>query len=524
MHHPSRPLRAAGAVTWVLVLMLLGCALPQAILAQGFEQVTFASSAVALKRLYVYGGITNLSMLSSYTSQHMSVSLKSSFKCSNPPWETELATEKSAFAPALADTDGRIIVASGRNDSGLAPVAIFNDAKREWTQAPYIPGEEPHSKNPPRNSPGMAYDNTLKNIVLFGGSNNAVSNEINYFDPQDLSWKRSGPLAGVPGLYAPIMHYIHQLESILIMGGCTNVDSSTGLPTQCADFTTAYLVSSKSAALTTNTSDIQVTKVNLTGPEGLPAARFMPCTITLAQDAIFMHGGGNPHNALADSWILNPDTWVWSKRPISNAPAQGIMGHTCEYGFREQILVVGGHQGNEFVKNPISVILIKDWSWTDEFIGSKAISEPVKIGLGISIAIVLSAVIAGLIVKRRRDQTKRKQEKECRDCEATRGSSDHHHHHHHHRESERKNRHKGSDRHDKQRRNHSRRSTQPASEKAQLDTIEDITDQQRRHKRHLPLSTSPPSVHSNDTSPFSDKRKERSPLSSITLQDTPRQQ
>ncbi|KAF9972104.1 hypothetical protein BGZ73_004821 [Actinomortierella ambigua] len=504
-----------------------------AILAQTFEPVTFASSAVALKRLYVYGGITNLSSLSSYTSQHMSVSLKDSFKCNNPPWETEPATEKSAFAPAVADTDGSITVAGGRNDSGLAPLAMFDNEKRVWTQAPYIPGEEPNSRNPPRNSPGMVYDATLRNIVIFGGSNNAVSNEINYFDPQDLTWKRSGPLTGVPGLYAPIMHYIHQLESILIMGGCTNVDSSTGMPTQCADFTSAYLVPSKAAALTTNTSNILIKKVTLTGPEGYPAARFMPCTITLGQDAIFMHGGGNPDKALADAWILNPDTWVWSKRPISGAPAQGIMGHTCEYGFREQILVVGGHQGTEFVKNPISVILMKDWSWKDEFIGSKAISEPVKIGLGISIAIVLSAVIAGLIIKRRRDKAQRKHEKECRDNEAAHASSDpHHHHHHRDRESDHKVKHKGSDKHRKHgKHHHSRRSSRPTSEKpsnsladSNSNSAHDTLEERPQQKRDQPLSpTLPLSLHSSDTSPFSDKHKERSPSPSILLQDTPRQ-
>ncbi|KAG0229967.1 hypothetical protein BGW42_001198 [Actinomortierella wolfii] len=535
MLHPSRAHAAAGSAVWVMVLALLAYAVLQAVGAQTFEPVTFASSAVALKRLYVYGGITNLSSLSSYTAQHMSVSLKSSFKCSNPPWEVEPAAEKSAFAPSLADSDGTIIVASGRNDSGLAPVALFDGEKREWRQAPFIPGEELQSKNPPRNSPGMVYDNTLKNIVLFGGSNGDVSNEINYFDPQDLTWKLSGSLTGVPGLYAPIMHYIHQLESILIMGGCTSINSSTGLPTQCADFTSAYLVPSKAAAEATKTSSIPVTKVNLTGPNGFPAPRFMPCTITLGQDAIFMHGGGNPDKALADSWILNPDTWVWSKRPISGVPPQGIMGHTCEYGFREQILVVGGHQGTEFVKTPISVILMKDWSWKSEFLGSKAISEPVKVGLGISIAIVMGAIIAGLIIKRRRDVARRSQEGERRDSEAG-NTSDHRHHESDHRTKRRKDshsKHGHSDRHGRHGKNGSR-TTRSGTEKphdigdAKADGFKHDQQKQKQQQKQqqqgcASLSTSPASLYSTDTSPFSDKYKERSPSSSITLQDTPRQ-
>ncbi|KAG0032505.1 hypothetical protein BGZ81_010772 [Podila clonocystis] len=278
-----------------------------------------------------------------------------------------------------------------------------------WTQAPELPGGASTVQNYTKTASGVALDVSNGVLVQFGGANatGQPTNELSLLDTGKptgiMSWSFNGALHNLPPLYAPIMVYLPNRRMTLIMGGCYQLDAQ-GNPAHCASFNTLYTLSSETVTSTVPVArQINATAVpNSDGTAGaLPPPRVMACAVVLMDGNVLMLGGGNPKSPLADAWILNVQNWTWSQRRIGDIPEEGIMGHSCEMTRREQILVVGGHHGDTFVSRPISVIRMQDWRWVDKY-EVPGFSTGVKIGLTLSIVVVVGAIVAGLLIRRQR--------------------------------------------------------------------------------------------------------------------------
>ncbi|KAG0096090.1 hypothetical protein BGZ93_005003, partial [Podila epicladia] len=404
--HPSaktftRPSLALKCLALLVIAPLVSAA---------YQPVTYATTALLGTRLYIIGGQTDLALPTSYTAQIATISLTESFDGDNPPWDFLPNTFATARAPGVPARDQRRIFLGGNiNNLGHSPAMDFDTSTRTWTQAPELPGEASTMQNYTRTASGVALDTSNGILVQFGGAN-ATGQPINDLSLLDtgkpsgiVSWSFNGALHNLPRLYAPIVVYLPNKRMTLIMGGCDQPDAQ-GNPTHCASFDTLYTLSSE-----TVTSTVPVARqINATAtPNGdgtvgaLPQPRVMACAVVLMDGNVLMLGGGNPKSPLADAWILHVQSWTWSQRRIGDLPEEGIMGHSCEMTRREQILVVGGHHGDTFVSRPISVISLQDWRWVDKY-EVPGFSPGVKIGLTLSIVVVVGAIVAGLLIRRQR--------------------------------------------------------------------------------------------------------------------------
>ncbi|KAF9432809.1 hypothetical protein BGZ76_010300 [Entomortierella beljakovae] len=409
---PSSSLRLSLPTLFTLSL-LCSTTLFNTSTAISFEPVVYPSTAIISSKLYIYGGLNDLSSPTSYTSQFATVSLKDDFNSKDIPWDFLPSNIPTAFAPGASNSNrDRFIVGGSRNNIGHAPAMIYNIPDGEWSQSPdLVPrqGEADIMNNYHLDSPGMAFDFNSSVLVQFGGGNaTSITNELLLLniskETNEPSWTFTGVVDSIPPLYAPTVLDIPKIEQIVVLGGCDqmNVTLVGGRPSHCASFDTLYSLSHESIG---NASTVPPSASILRANGDIPPPRFMPCMVVLSHGDIFMMGGsGGVHfdTPMADAWILDILNWTWAKYSIKGLPAEGIMGHNCHLASRDQILVVGGQNNAGFVSHPISVINVEDWSWSNDFNAPDKVSSGVKVGLAISVIIVVGAIVAGLWVRHRR--------------------------------------------------------------------------------------------------------------------------
>ncbi|KAF9114552.1 hypothetical protein BGX27_010527 [Mortierella sp. AM989] len=411
-----------------LLTLALTCTTPllETATAVSFQPVIYPSTALIDSRLYVYGGLTNISSRTSYSSQFAYLSLQDSFDTNNLSWEYLPSNISTAKAPGVPSHDRkRFILGGSRNNIGHAPATIYDIAGQTWSSAlnlPPKPGVMDVMQDYHRDSPGMAMDPKSGILVQFGGSNaTSITNDLTLLDTEgpsdEMEWSYSGSLDSVPPLFAPILLHIPGSEHTLIMGGCDqiNIAADAGpIPSQCVTFDTLYTLSSENISITAS-SPPSVERITVNGV--FPSPRFMPCAVVLPDNNVFMMGGMDPTSmtAVADAWILNTQNWMWFKREIDSFPVNGIMGHSCEMASRGQILVIGGQSNNNFVHYPITVIRTYNWTWTSHY-SAPGFSTGVKVGLALSCVVVIGAIIAGLYIRWKRNKAAALEKAQGRDA------------------------------------------------------------------------------------------------------------
>ncbi|KAG0374647.1 hypothetical protein BGX24_010124 [Mortierella sp. AD032] len=377
-----------------------------------YQPVAYSATAILENRLFVFGGLTNLTSTTSYTSQFLTLSINDQFDTDKIPWEyhTE-GTSYSSMATAMAFGShsgdyNRFIVTGNRNNIGRSPAMIYDTDTHTWNPAADLPEGTATAtttgnrmQDYRRDSPGVALDRRTGMLIEFGGRNaTAITNEISLLDtnkPSDkMTWSYSEFLDTVPPLYAPVLTHLPFQNITVIMGGCDQMGAD-GVPTHCASFDTLYTLSSDSVGSAAPKS----TRIKVSGAV-FPPPRVFTCTV-MRNNNILMFGGGDPVRPLADAWILHTKNWTWTQETMSGFPSKGIMGHGCHMANYDQILVVGGHNGDGFSERPLSVVKVRDMAWTGHY-DVPHVSIGAKVGLGLSIAVVVSAIGAGLCLRRRR--------------------------------------------------------------------------------------------------------------------------
>ncbi|KAF9146163.1 hypothetical protein BGX30_003508 [Mortierella sp. GBA39] len=408
----TTPAAHQGLVSRTIALTIALVALVNPTSAATYQPVSYPATAVLENRLFVYGGLTNLSSPTSYTSQFLTLQLDDDFDTDKTPWEfhTEGSSSYSSMATAMASGSpskdyNRFIVTGNRNNIGRSPATVYDTDSHTWSPAADLPevagNATTRMQDYRRDSPGVALDTKSGMLIEFGGRNaTAITNEISILNttkPSDqMTWSYSGYLNAVPALYAPILTYLPWQNATLIMGGCDHMGADE-IPTQCASFDTVYTLSSDSVLSATP----QATQISLRGTV-FPPPRVFTCTF-LRNNNIYMVGGGEPltMKPLADVWILSTKNWTWTQTTMSNSPSKGIMGHSCLIANYDQVVVVGGHDTDGFLQRPLSVIKLRDMSWSGNYY-APGVSIGAKVGLGVSIVVVLGAIAAGLLLRRRR--------------------------------------------------------------------------------------------------------------------------
>ncbi|KAF9930081.1 hypothetical protein FBU30_000918 [Linnemannia zychae] len=377
-----------------------------------YQQVSYSATAVLENRLFVYGGLTNLSSPTSYTSQFLTLSLADEFDSEEISWEyhTEGSSSYSSIATAMAFGSpsgdyNRFIVTGNLNNIGRSPAFVYDTDSHTWNSVADLPTGAVilnSMQNYQRDSPGVALDKKTGMLIEFGGRNaTSFTNEISILDttkPSDkMTWSYSGFLENVPDLYAPVLTYLPSLSVILIMGGCDQMGVDKN-PSRCASFDTLYALSSDSI----KSNNPQVTRIKVAGTV-FPPPRVFTCAI-VRNNNIMMLGGGDPLHPLQDVWTLHTNNWTWTQEKIDGFPSKGIMGHSCHLMNYDQVLVVGGHNADGFSQRPISVIKLHNMLWQGHYYVAK-VSLGAKVGLGLSIVVVVGAIAAGLYLRRRRMKT-----------------------------------------------------------------------------------------------------------------------
>ncbi|KAF9573053.1 hypothetical protein EC968_009103 [Mortierella alpina] len=381
--------------------LALSCSSFVSTVSAGYHPVAYSATALLGSRLYIYGGLTNISSPADLSSQFATVSLADDFDTDDVPWEYLPGNLPTAKSPGSPSKDQRRFILTGsRNNLGHG-ATVFDSTQRTWSPAADLSSDTTGMHNYRRDLAGVTLDTSNGLLIEFGGfDDNNITNRLSILDTgratDMMTWSYSGDLKSVPPLNAPLVVYLPLSKLTVIMGGCDQVDVE-GNPSHCVAFDTIYTLSSGSVA----SPKPSASRMTVQGT--LPTPRLLPCTVVLPDNNILMIGGGDPKAPLSDAWILNTQNWTWSPREIKGFPPEGLMGHSCEMGGQGQILVIGGHNGNEFVQRPLSVIKIGDWAWTGRY-DVPGFSKGVKIGLGLTVVVVVGAIIAGLWVRWRRNK------------------------------------------------------------------------------------------------------------------------
>ncbi|CAO3572719.1 unnamed protein product [Mortierella alpina] len=409
---PSRSFHSAGPPgrrRLALTLLLLAQA-PSTIQSQHyvFTPRHSAGSTVIGKTLYVVSG-TGTGRLPQPVvaiTDVISLALDQPFSTDSAPWVSLKPGPAVADARIVPSADQNRLVLGGMGEAGTPLIRVYDIQADTWSTLP----PQPISGNvaSPRTSVGIALDSSTGAVIVFGGlvPNTAFSRELDVLDTRptfsDWTWTLVAPVSSfiqLAPLYQPIVLYVPQLQSTLLMGGCDTYSART-VVVSCQTFDSAFQIK------TTATSEKMATsppiKVKLTSRKNiLPVPRSSSCYVVLANGDVFMYGGLADTTALSDAWVLSVESWEWTPITLNNAPPAGRAGATCQLIAHNQVIVIGGYSGANaaskvFSQPQIGVINTDSWSWGQDYTPSTAsggLSLGVIIGIVAGSCLMLGAVL-----------------------------------------------------------------------------------------------------------------------------------
>ncbi|KAF9201213.1 hypothetical protein BGZ49_008555 [Haplosporangium sp. Z 27] len=222
------------------------------------------------------------------------------------------------------------LVLAGLGDPSSPLIGIYDIKTDTWQNASQVSS----ASQAPRDSAGIALDSSTGLLVIIGGYfQKSVFSEIDLlYSPtsnfNNLTWTVITPnQSQLMPLYQPIVVYVPQLQSTLVMGGCSSYSVTSG-PSNPEAFTTAYLIKTSIGPFG---ATAEVTSVTLKGTTlAFPAPRLSPCYVVLPNGDIFMYGGAIFNAGMPDAWVLHTSNFSWTPITINNAPPQGRAGAACQ--------------------------------------------------------------------------------------------------------------------------------------------------------------------------------------------------
>ncbi|KAF9432808.1 hypothetical protein BGZ76_010299 [Entomortierella beljakovae] len=394
-----------------LILLILYNCVPSTVLSQPqpfvYTPRHSAASVVVDNVLYIIGG-TSSTQFQQPLSDVISIPLTGSFSTDSIPWVSLAPGPKVYDARVAFSPDKSKLVLLGTSDVLMA--AVYDITANTWNSVPSTAGVFVQSS---RVSMSLALDTSTGVFVVYGGGFSAggVTNELDFLystssQYTDLVWASIPSAKQIQPLFQPISVYLPQMQSTLIMGGCSSYSPVKGASDSEQLFTTGYLIRtmfSENRTPTASISTIGLKGLDPTNPPGnIPAPRQSPCYLVLSSGDVFMYGGSVASGSLNDAWILRTNNFTWTPVMIKNGPALGRAGATCQLVSSNQVMLVGG---KTFADPQTLLIKLDSLTWSSSFVAVKVdggngggLSKPVIIGIAAGGGALLFSIIVTVLI------------------------------------------------------------------------------------------------------------------------------
>lgn len=228
-------------------------------------------------------------------------------------------------------THHQLILFGGYKNSGrVNDTWLFDLDSNQWQEV--FPAVSP----PARSDMGLAYDEENQVVVLFGGYcldfERDICHDTWIFDPALNEWTEMEPASSPPVMYGLSMDYDSRENSFLIFGGHMSEFS------QGSASSAGYNGSIWSYSLEEN----QWVEIPRTGQMS-PLPRYWHQAAYISSDGgLFVFGGDGGYSYLSDSWFFESDTASWSRTRPEESPPARIVGSLVYCPDYDQLILFGG--------------------------------------------------------------------------------------------------------------------------------------------------------------------------------------
>lgn len=244
-----------------------------------------------------------------------------------------------------------ILFGGYQNPGRVNDTWLFDLDSNEWREV--IPPVSP----PARSDMGMAFNEKKQVVLLFGGYcldfERDQCDDTWSFDPATNEWMELDPVSSPPVMYGHSLEYDLQEDTFVIFGGHIS-DFSQGSASSAG-----YNGSVWSYSLDEN-QWVEMPRGGQMSP--LPRywhqAAYIP-----SEGGLMVFGGDSGYTYLADSWFFASDTASWSRKRTEGSPPARIVG-TMVYGPDHDQLILFGGLDKEFENlNDTWIYTVSRASW-----------------------------------------------------------------------------------------------------------------------------------------------------------------
>ena len=187
-----------------------------------------------------------------------------------------------------------------------------------------------------RSDMGMAYDKSNQIVVMFGGY--CLEHQRDYckdtwiFDPAAQTWSEMDPETSPPVMYGQTLDYDSENDQFLLWGGhMSDIDGGNMSSAGYNDSVWSYSV-----------ADNQWLEIP-PGNQSHPTARYWHQTAYVSgYPGLLVFGGDGGYSILADTWLFDLESESWTRKRSDLTPPARIVGsavYSSEYG---QVILFGG--------------------------------------------------------------------------------------------------------------------------------------------------------------------------------------
>jgi len=246
-------------------------------------------------------------------------------KSSSPP--------PSRLSPGLVydPSHHQVILFGGYSSRGrLDDTWLLDLNDYEWEEV------NPALSPPARSDLGMAYDGSNHIVLLFGGmcleNQRDLCDDTWFFDPESNRWIEMNPPSSPPVMYGHSLNYDFLNDKFLVWGGhMSKFDQGNISSAGYNDSIWSYSYAENQWR--------EIPPDN----QSHPSARYWHQAVyDSGFSRLFVFGGDGGSRYLADTWFYDLETNIWSRHISEQTPPARIVGtavYTTDY---EQIILFGG--------------------------------------------------------------------------------------------------------------------------------------------------------------------------------------
>lgn len=223
-----------------------------------------------------------------------------------------------------------ILFGGYRNQGRDNDTWLFDLESYEWEEI------NPPLSPPARSDMGMAYDGTNHIVILFGGycieSQREKCKDTWIFDPVAQTWSEMDPEPSPPVIYGHSLDYDSQLDQFLLWGGHMSVLDQGGMASAgYNDSIWSY-----------NATDNHWQEIP-PGIQSHPIARYWHQTAYVSEvPGLMVFGGDSGYGYKNDIWFFDSENTNWTRHRSELTPPARIVGsavYSPEFG---QVILFGG--------------------------------------------------------------------------------------------------------------------------------------------------------------------------------------